>query len=73
VLVLTRRPWQHGPLWQEWSHLPARTVTKTSLMEPKLEDAAGCVKEAAEALTGNDDLKAEGELLTRLRRQRRRL
>jgi uncharacterized protein YjbJ (UPF0337 family) len=29
-------------------------------MDPKLEDAAGRVKEAAGALTGNDDLKAEG-------------
>jgi uncharacterized protein YjbJ (UPF0337 family) len=30
------------------------------LMDPKIEDAAGRVKEAAGALTGNEDLKAEG-------------
>ena len=29
-------------------------------MDPKLEDAAGRVKEAAGTITGNDDLKAEG-------------
>jgi len=29
-------------------------------MDPKIEDATGRVKEAAGALTGNDDLKAEG-------------
>jgi len=29
-------------------------------MDPKIEDAAGRVKEAAGTLTGNDDLKAEG-------------
>ena len=29
-------------------------------MDPKLEDAAGRVKEAAGSLTGNEDLKAEG-------------
>lgn len=29
-------------------------------MDPKIEDAAGRVKEAAGALTGNDELKAEG-------------
>ena len=29
-------------------------------MDPKLEDAAGRVKEAAGTLSGNDDLKAEG-------------
>jgi uncharacterized protein YjbJ (UPF0337 family) len=29
-------------------------------MDPKVEDAAGRVKEAAGALTGNEDLKAEG-------------
>jgi len=29
-------------------------------MDPKIEEAAGRVKEAAGALTGNDDLKAEG-------------
>ena len=30
-------------------------------MDPKIEDATGRVKEAAGALTGNDDLKAEGQ------------
>lgn len=29
-------------------------------MDPKLEEAAGRVKEAAGSLTGNDDLKAQG-------------
>jgi uncharacterized protein YjbJ (UPF0337 family) len=29
-------------------------------MDPKIEEATGRVKEAAGALTGNDDLKAEG-------------
>ena len=29
-------------------------------MDPKLEDAAGRVKEAAGTITGNDALKAEG-------------
>lgn len=29
-------------------------------MDPKIEEAAGRVKEAAGTLTGNDDLKAEG-------------
>jgi uncharacterized protein YjbJ (UPF0337 family) len=30
-------------------------------MDPKIEDAKGRVKEATGALTGNDDLKAEGQ------------
>lgn len=30
-------------------------------MDPKIEDAKGRAKEAAGALTGNDDLKAEGQ------------
>jgi uncharacterized protein YjbJ (UPF0337 family) len=30
-------------------------------MDPKIEDATGRVKEAAGALTGNDELKAEGQ------------
>jgi uncharacterized protein YjbJ (UPF0337 family) len=30
-------------------------------MDPKIEDATGRVKEAAGALIGNDDLKAEGQ------------
>ena len=29
-------------------------------MDPKIEEATGRVKEAAGALTGNDDLRAEG-------------
>jgi uncharacterized protein YjbJ (UPF0337 family) len=33
---------------------------KESDMDPKIEDATGRVKEAAGALTGNEDLKAEG-------------
>ena len=30
-------------------------------MDPKMEEAKGRAKEAAGALTGNDDLKAEGQ------------
>jgi uncharacterized protein YjbJ (UPF0337 family) len=30
-------------------------------MDPRIEDATGRVKEAAGALTGDDDLKAEGQ------------
>ena len=30
-------------------------------MDPKIEDATGRVKEAVGDLTGNDDLKAEGQ------------
>lgn len=37
-----------------------RPTAEGDVMDPKLEEAAGRVKEAAGTLTGNDDLKAEG-------------
>jgi uncharacterized protein YjbJ (UPF0337 family) len=41
---------------------PARGLDeKETTVDPKLEEATGRVKEAAGALTGDDDLKAEGQ------------
>jgi len=36
-------------------------VQMETAMDPRIEDATGRVKEAAGSLTGNDELKAEGQ------------